>query len=161
MKTSMSFACQIFEKKSGVLNKLTKKQTTGLCIGDFFFVVDGKEIPFDWDDFNGSEENGVFSFETGYGWGKDFELSNCHDLEYTELGLKKEEIGAKFLASTERISEIHMNFIDENGDECDIGTNSATEDFRIKLLNVILTDIETGAEYPVAQSVIDEFNNRT
>lgn len=160
MKISMSLTCQLFSKEADALTMLTKEQTNGLSIGGFFLTINGQEVPFDWDDFNGSENNGVFSFETGRGWFKDYELSDCYDSDYQTLGLNKESISAEFLASATQINEIHMNFIDANGDECDFGTNTSDEDFRIRILALAFTDVEALQTYAIAQDIIDEFNNR-
>ena len=51
---------QLFAKENGNLIMLTKENTDGLSIGGYCFVIDGKEIPFDWDEFVGIEEDGVF-----------------------------------------------------------------------------------------------------
>lgn len=149
---------QLFAKENGNLIMLTKENTDGLSIGGYYFVINGKEIPFDWDAFSGSEEDGVFEFETGYGWFKDFELSDCYDSDYDQLGISRADITAEFLASVEQIKEVHMNFLDENGEECDFGWNEDAEDFKIKLLEVSFAEVEGDKEYKVRQEVLDKFN---
>ena len=158
MKISMCIRFQLFAKEDGNLTMLTKENTDGLSIGGYYFVIDGKEIPFDWDAFSGSEEDGVFEFETGYGLYNDFELSECYDEDYNQLGILRADLTAEFLASVEQIKEVHMNFIDENGDECDFGWNETSEDFKIKLLMVTFGDIDNDKEYVVNQEVLDKFN---
>ncbi len=158
MRISMYLRFQLFAKEDGNLIMLTKEKTNGLSIGGYYFVINGKEIPFDWDAFSGDEEDGVFEFETGYGWFKDFELSDCYDSDYEQLGISRADITAEFLASVEQIKEVHMNFIDDNGDECDFGWNEADEDFKIKLLMVTFSDIDNDKEYIVKQKVLDKFN---
>lgn len=158
MKTAMNFTCCILKKESGTVKLLTKEQTPLLSIGGFRFVINGQSVPFDWDDCEGSEENGVFSFETGRGWDKNFELSDCYDRDYEALGLTRDMVDAKFLASADKIEEMHMNFLDEDGNECDFGSNDAEEDFVIQVLSIEFYDIQDGVSYPVAQSVIDTFN---
>lgn len=158
MKTSMTFKCRILQKEAGTLKMLTKEQTPLLSVGGFRFIINGQSIPFDWDDCEGSEENGVFSFETGRGWGKNFELSDCYDRDYEALGLTRDIIDAKFLAAADKIEEIHMNFLDEDGNECDFGSNDAEEDFVIQILSIEFYDIQSQTSYSVAQSVIDTFN---
>ena len=158
MRISMYLRFQLFAKENGNLTMLTKENTNGLSIGGYYFVINGKEIPFDWDAFSGDEEDGIFEFETGYGWFKDFELSDCYDSDYEQLGISRADITAEFLASVEQIKEVHMNFIDDNGDECDFGWNEADEDFKIKLLMVTFSDIDNDKEYIVKQKVLDKFN---
>lgn len=158
MRISMYLRFQLFAKENGNLIMLTKEKTNGLSIGGYYFVINGKEIPFDWDAFSGDEEDGIFEFETGYGWFKDFELSDCYDSDYEQLGISRADITAEFLASVEQIKEVHMNFVDDNGDECDFGWNETSEDFKIKLLMVTFSDIDNDKEYIVNQKVLDKFN---
>lgn len=158
MRISMYLKFQLFAKENGSLIQLTKEQTNSLSIGGYCFVIGEKVIPFDWDAFSGGEEDGIYEFDTGYGWFNDFELSDCYDGNFKELGLSRDDITAEFLASAEQINEIHMNFVDENDDECDFGWNDDEEDFKIKLLEVILTDIDNDKEYKVSQEVLDKFN---
>lgn len=158
MKISMYIKFQLFAKENGNLIMLTKENTDGLSIGGYYFVINGKEIPFDWDAFSGSEEDGTFEFETGYGWFNDFDLSECYDEDYDQLGISRADITAELLASVEQIKEVHMNFVDDNGDECDFGWNEENEDFKIKLLMVTFSDIDNDKEYVVRQEVLDKFN---
>lgn len=158
MRISMYLRFQLFAKEDGNLIMLTKEKTNGLSIGGYYFVIKGKEIPFDWDAFSGDEESGVFEFETGYGLYNDFELSDCYDSDYEQLGISRDDLTAEFLASPEQIKEVHMNFIDENGDECDFGWNEADEDFKIKLLEVSFSDLDNLEKYTVNQEVLDKFN---
>ena len=158
MKISMYIKFQLFAKENGNLIMLTKENTDGLSIGGYCFVINGKEIPFDWDAFSGTEEDGIFEFETGYGWFKDFDLSECYDEDYDQLGISRADITAEFLASVEQIKEVHMNFLDENGEECDFGWNEDAEDFKIKLLEIAFMDLDNDKEYKVSQDVLDKFN---
>ena len=158
MKISMYIKFQLFAKENGNLIMLTKENTDGLSIGGYYFIIDGKEIPFDWDAFSGSEEDGVFEFETGYGWFNDYDLSECYDEDYDQLGISRSDITAEFLASVEQIKEVHMNFLDENGEECDFGWNEDAEDFMIKLLEISFAEVESDKEYKVSQEVLDKFN---
>lgn len=158
MKISMYLKFQLFAKENGDLIQLTKEQTNGLSIGGYCFVIGGKVIPFDWDAFSGGEEDGIYEFDTGYGWFNDFELSDCYDESFKELGLSRDDITAEFLASAEQINEIHMNFVDENDDECDFGCNDSDEDFKIKLLEISFAEVEGDKEYKVNQEVLDKFN---
>lgn len=158
MKISMYLKFQLFTKNNGNLIMLTKEDTNGLSVGGYYFIINGKEIPFDWDAFSGTEDSGVFEFETGYGLYNDFDLSECYDEDYDQLGISRTDITAEFLASVEQIKEVHMNFIDKNDEECDFGWNEDTEDFKIKLLEISFTEIESDKEYKVRQEVLDKFN---
>jgi hypothetical protein len=53
---------------------------------------------------------------------------------------------------------MHMNFLDEDGNECDFGSNDAEDDFVIQILSIEFYDIQSEVSYSVAQSVIDAFN---
>lgn len=158
MRISMCLRFQLFAKENGNLTMLTKEKTSDLSIGGYYFVINGKEIPFDWDAFSGKEENGVFEFETGYGLYNDFELSDCYDSDYEHLGISRDDLTAEFLASAEQIKEVRMNFIDENGDECDFGWNEDSESFKIKLLEVSFSDFDNLEKYTVNQEILDKFN---
>lgn len=159
MKISMYAKFQIFENKNGKLILLDKKEIDSLSIGGYYFIINGKEIPFDWDAFSGDEEDGVFEFETGYGFlFNDFELSDCYDEDYLNLGIERKDITASYLASVEDITEFHVNFINKNNEECDLGSNQDIERYKIKLLEVTFTDIMADKDFFVNQSVLDNFN---
>ena len=157
MKISMYAKFQILKNINGSLTPLTKEDADSVSIGGYYFIINGKEIPFDWDAFSGNEENGIFEFDTGYGWFNDFELSDCYDEDYEKLGMVREDITAEFLASVEEIGEFHINFIDVDGNEIDLGYND-DEQYKIKLVEIIFTDMETEKEYKVKQEVLDEYN---
>lgn len=159
MKISMCVTFQILENKNGRLIPLSKKEVTSLSIGGYYFVINGKEIPFDWDAFCGDEEDNIFEFETGYGFlFNDFELSDCYDEDYETLGIVRENMTAAYLASVDEITEFHVNFINENNKECDLGTNRDIERYKIKLLEIIFTDVETQTDFKVMQEAIDKYN---
>lgn len=160
MKISMYSKFQILQKENGELIPLSKSKVNDISIGGYYFIIDGKEIPFDWDAFSGDCDGKIFEFETGYGFVFDeFELSDCYDEDYEELGIKREYITAEFLASVEKIKEFHINFIDNNDKECDFGCNDETEKFKLELLAIVFTDIETGKEYSVDREVLYAYNN--
>ena len=105
------------------------------------------------------EENGVFEFETGYGFlFNDFEIGDYFDEEYANVGLTREDITAEFLASAEKINEIHMNFIDKLCREVDIGYNDSKRQYKINVMEIIFTDLATDNKYKVKQEVLDEYN---
>ena len=157
MKMSMHIRFQLFEQQRGILVPLTKDEVLSLSLGGYCFSISGKEIPFDWDAFEGNEEDGIFEFDTGYGWFNDFELTDCYDAEYNKLGLTREDITAEFLASADCINEVHINFVNANDEEIDLGYND-DEQYKINLLDITITDLETNIEYKVKQLVLDNFN---
>lgn len=159
MKISMYAKFQILENKNGKLIPLSKKEVTSLSLGGYYFLINGNSIPFDWDAFSGDEEDRVFEFETGYGFlFNDFELSDCYDEDYSNLRIKRENITAQLLASVEEIEEFHINFINENDEECDLGSNEDIERYKIKLIKIIFINMETEDEFNVNQEVLDKFN---
>lgn len=159
MEIMMNATFQILENKNGKLIPLSKKEVGGLSIGGYYFVIQGKEIPFDWDAFCGDEEDNIFEFTTGYGFAwNDFNLSDCYDEYYTELGITRENITAKCLAEVDEITEFHVNFINENYEECDLGNNADIEQYKIKLLEIVFTDLGTDESFNVRQDVLDKFN---
>lgn len=156
MKISMLVDFQIL--KNGI--PLDKHDVTSLSLGGYWFIIDGKGVPFDWDAFECNEEDSVFSLETGYGYMfNDFELSDCYDEDYEALGFSRENITPKFLASVECIKEFHVNFINADDEEIDLGFND-DEQYKIKILEMIFIDVETEQKYKVKQKVLDEYNNR-
>lgn len=159
MEIMMDATFQILENKNGKLIPLSKKEVSSLSIGGYYFVIQGKEIPFDWDAFCGDEEDNVFNFTTGYGFAwNDFNLSDCYDEDYAELGITREDITAEYLASVDEITEFHINFIDEDDDECDLGSNGSIDQYKIKLLKIVFTNVDTGDSFEVRQDVLDKFN---
>lgn len=154
MKISMNVDLQILY--NGV--PLNKRTANSVSIGGYYFIINGNEIPFDWDAFAGDEENNIFSFQTGYGFlFDDFELSDCYDEDYEALNLTRESITAEFLASVEKINEFHINFINENDKEIDLGYND-DEQYKIKIMLIEFVDVNTGNVYKVNQNVIDKYN---
>ena len=162
MEISMVLKFQLLKNINGTYTPMSQDKATSMIVGGYTFVINEQNISFDWDAFSGNEEDGIFSFETGYGFlFDDFELTDCFDEHYEELGLVREDISAEFLAQVSEIDEIHINFTDddEEYDEIDIGFND-DEDYRINLLTLYFIDMETDDEYHVSQAVLDEYNNR-
>lgn len=162
MKISMIVDFQILERRNKKYVPVTKENISGLSIGGFTFDIGNNAIPFDWDASSGDEENGIFHFETGWGpFFNDFELTDCFDDDYEEMGIKREEISAEFLASVHHIQEFFTYFDDENGDECTAGwysDNAKSTFYKVKLLSMMFEDMETAARYQVPSKVLDEYN---
>lgn len=168
MKLSMYAEFKILEKDEelGDYVALNQDRVNSLCPGGFSFIIGGSEIPFDFEAFACNEREGVFSYESGYGAVfNSFELDDCYDEDYASLGLAREDITPQFLASAKEIVEFHVNYEDENNEECDMGwyEDNAKPDAPIKLelLKIVFTDHETGCEYAVARGVINEFNGKS
>ena len=163
MKISMLVDFQILQKINGEYTPISNKEAQAVSIGGFSFEIDGGLVPFDWDAFYGTECNKVFQFQTGKGFlFNDYEISDCYDKSFEEIGLSREDITAEFLASVEHIDEFFVDFEDINGNECQCGeceqNGDDDEEYRIKILEMIFIDMETEEEYKVNQEVLDKFN---
>ena len=148
-------------ERPNVFRQLTKEDVNNLSIGGFAFVVNGNSIPFDWDAHCWSERKGIFHLETGWGsFFNEFEIPEYWDDEYAKLGLTREQITAKFLASTTQIEDFYLSMFDE-ADDVDTGIgNNADPDkrFYIELISVSFEERDTGNSYDVDKSVIEAFN---
>lgn len=163
MKMSLMADFRLYEKefeRPNVYRALTKDDVEGLSVGGFAFVVDGKQIPFDWDAASCSEEKGVFHLETGYGpVFNDFEIPDYWDDEYAKMGLTRDQITAEFLASATKIDEFFINAYDHDDSEIQIGDNTeADSQYFVELLSITLEERDTGKTYDVADDVIKAFN---
>ena len=163
MKLSMLADFKILKKNdAGDFVPMTNEQARSVSIGGFSFDVAGKSIPFDWDAFSGVENNSVFSFGTGRGWAfNDFELSDCYDQDYEDIGIKRENISAEFLSTTEHIEEFFVDFSDGNK-EVGIGFYSdnanENEEYKLELVEISFEDMDTGKYFDVNPEVIRAFN---
>lgn len=137
--------------------QLTRQEIEGLSIGGYSFVINDNLIPFDWDAFSGNESKNGFRFHTGYGFFNDFELSDCYEDDYAELGLTREDITAEFLASVEKIDEFNVEFYDGE-DDIIIGDNKGSSEYKINIISMAFLDMDNDKLYDVANNVIAEFN---
>lgn len=153
---------QILEKRKGKFIPLTSDDVQNLSIGGYSFEMNDDLIPFDWDAYSCNEENGVFSFETGRGpFFNDYEIPDYWDEEYKEIGIKREEITAEFLASARSIEDFFVNFDDRNGKEHGIGwcaDNVNSSQYKINIIEILFVDIETRSEHQVSNKVISNYN---
>ena len=162
MKISMLVDFQILKNNNGNFVPLSNKEATSVSIGGFSFEIGDDTIPFDWDAFYGTEINKVFEFQTGKGflW-NDYEISDCYDEAYEGMGIKKEDITAKYLASVSHIDEFFVDFDDADGKEQGIGwfaENTDEAQYKINILEMSFYDLTTQTEYPVKQEVLDKYN---
>lgn len=164
MKLSMTVDFKLLKKDElGEFVPMCEDEVKSLGIGGFCFGVGKHNIPFDWTAYSGGWcENGRLSFVTGYGWMNDFELDECFDEDYAKLGIKREDISAKILASTHYIEEFYVDFEVATKDgiqECGVGENTNKDAvYKLKLLSIVFEDIETGKTFPVDNKVLDAFN---
>ena len=162
MKISMLVDFQILQKINGEYIPLSNKEAQAVSIGGFGFEIDGNSVLFDWDVFYGVEHNKVFQFQTGHGmFFDDYEISDCYDESFEEIGMSREDVTAEFLASVEHINEFYVDFEDINGNKCGCGEcneNGNNEKYRIKILEMVFVDMKTEEEYKVNQEVIEAYN---
>lgn len=135
-----------------------------VSIGGYSFEIGAYMVPFDWEAHEGGwDKDGFYGFTTGCGWFfTNYELDECYDDCYAEIGLKREDISAEFLASAHHIDDFYINFVGKDGKECEAGYWKANCDpdapYRLKLLKVCFDDIDGEKAYPVDPRVIDAFN---
>lgn len=153
---------QILKKKSKEFIPLTSYDVLNMSIGGYSFEISEDLIPFDWDAFSASEENGVFSFETGRGpFFNDYKIPDYWDEEYKEIGITREEITAEFLASVNHIEDFFVNFDDRDGKEHGVGwfaDNVNSSPYKINIKEMTFVDVNTGKEYLVVKEVIEKYN---
>lgn len=163
MEISMLVEFRILQKINGKYIPISNKEAKAVSIGGFGFEINGAEIPFDWDAFTGTECNKVFQFQTGKGFlFNDYEISDCYDESFEEIGIAKEDITAEFLASVTHIDEFFVDFEDANENEQALGVcgqnGDDEEEYRIKILEMKFIDMETDSEYYVKQNVLEDYN---
>ena len=133
-------------------------------VGGYTFKIKGKNIPFDFsaygydieDDNRGREEgrnpNRIYlNYESGKGLAfSDYEIDECFDDEYENLGLTRKDITAEALSFVEEIKEI---YIDYNYKE---SMTKQLKDFKVEYIE--FEDLESGKIYSVNSNVIKAFN---
>lgn len=154
---------QILKKQANEFVSLTSDDVLNMSIGGYSFEINEDLIPFDWDAFSASEDNGVFSFETGRGpFFNDYEIPDYWDEEYKEIGITREEITAEFLASVSHIEDFFVNFDDRDGKDHGIGwcaDNVNSSQYKINILDLFFVDMETYNEHHVSNEVINKYNH--
>lgn len=162
MKISMIGSFQILKKKAKEFIPLTSDDVQNMSIGGYGFKINEDLIPFDWDAFSASEDNGIFSFETGVGpFFNDYEIPDYWDEEYKKIGITREEITAEFLASVNHIEDFFVDFDDRAGEEHGIGwfsDNTDDSQYKINIKDMAFVDVQTGKKYLVVNEVIDRYN---
>ena len=158
----MIVSFQILKNNNGNFVPLSNKEAQSVSIGGYSFEIKDYMIPFDWDAFYGSEHNNIFYFETGRGFlFNDYEISDCYDETYEEIGITREEITAEFLASTTHIEEFFVYFDDSDGMDHSLGwyaDNTDNPQYKINLLEMSFLDMNTNIEHIVAREVLNRYN---
>lgn len=148
--------------KNGDYAPLSMREIPWISVGGFCFIVDGKEIPFDWEAEAVNEmEPGVFKYESGYGpFSNDHMLIDVYLEDYKKLGLEIGDITAEFLSKTSKIQEFHINFDTKEVDDVEAGYADTPESsYLVELLNIWISDsLKPDKEYAVSQEVLKEFN---
>ena len=162
MKVAMIGDFQILKKQGKEFVPQTFDNVKSMSIGGYSFEVNGDSIPFDWDAFTATEDNGMFSFTTGKGpFFNDYEIPDYWDEEYSEIGITREEITAEFLASVSHIEDFFVDFEDSDGKEQGIGwfaDNVDSSQYKVNILDLAFVNVETADEYPVSKEVINRYN---
>lgn len=163
MKIWMIAKFRLLREKDGKLEIMNKRDVNGLSVGGFVFTIGDKEVPFDWDAFVCDEDDGVFTYESGYGFAfNDFEIPDYFDGEWAEIDLSRSDITPAFLASASEIDDFYINYLDKdkNGKEIEVGVGSNSDPdipVKIQLLEIRFEDEEDN-RYDVNESVIKAFN---
>ena len=141
MRFGVSFDGNDFEKEYGYID-----------FGGYSFVVSSMNIPFDFEAFgysivNEKDNRICIEYESGQGFlFNEYEIDECFDYVYKELGLNKKDITAKFLASTSEIDEITISH----------------EEKEFKNLKIDFIEFKDMNEniFEVNQNVIDKYNKK-
>lgn len=136
------------------LNKPFQKDHSVFDVGGFDVVVNGRNIPFDFDAsgyqiqyVSDNLHEVIIKYSTGQGpFFNDWHLSEDFDAVYQELGLARGDITAESLAKTTEISEFFVN-AEINGEEALVC---------YALLSVSLQD--DFSTYDIRQAILDSFN---
>lgn len=144
-------ATMIFE----TLVPVEKYQYEAIDFGTFEFEINDETIRFDFNaycHYRTPLEDGRLQVEyiTGYGCVfNDFDICDDFEEDYAEIGLTKQDITAKFLASVSRIEDIFIGFL--------IPNSSDYEDIPICIKSIVFTD-ENNIQHSVPKKVIDAYN---
>ena len=144
MEYKISFDCDSFNK-----------ETDSFDLGGYEFKVNGLNVPFDFEALSYNvevKENRLnLTYESGSGtFFNEYDLDECFDETYEELGLSRDVIDAKFLASATNIEEFYVDFISS----CN-SIDLTEKNFKIEYIN--FTDYQTGEEFSVNKEVLNKF----
>lgn len=162
MDVSMTAKFKILALKNGKYETFTEIADLSLSVGEFWFLIDGKDVHFDFDNYLLSErEDGVFTY------GSDYDVSDYYTEDLSNIGLSYSDLTPSFLSSVSEIRDFHLNFlIEENGKEKEIDIGDADENilpdspFKIELLDLYFDGEEDEKEYRVKEEVLQKFNRK-
>ncbi len=164
MKISMTANLNVLRNiGNGEYISVNADELTYFGIDGMRFNIGKQDVPFEWKAYEGGwSEEGFLSFSSGRGWFfNDYELDSCYDEHYANIGLKREEISAEYLASVQHIEEFYINIVC-NGEEYEVGyyQNNADNEvpYKLELLRVSFEDMESGQIYDVDSKVLAAFN---
>lgn len=163
-KLSMEIDFAVVVQDDNGSHLLENNELMSLTVGGFDFEIDGKNIPFDFEDHciseaicNGNKEKGLWSYTGGEGgFFKSYSLDDCYDEDYIKMGISRDMLSAYYLSKVSKINEIFVEWQIMNFDECDI----TAENVVLLVQDIRFTDIETGKTYIVLEDVIRDFNEK-
>lgn len=143
MQLEFSFKGKNFDKDFGYID-----------VGGFTFIINNKEIPFDFEAYTNfiDERNERIYVEYVSGKGVFFNsyiLDSCYHDEYKEIGLDLNDINAEYLSKVSEIEEIYIG-----NDDID----KPIEDIKIHSISII--DIDNDIEYIIDKDIINKYNKR-
>ena len=143
MQLEFSFKGKKFDKDFGYID-----------VGGFTFIINDKEIPFDFEAYTNfiDERNERIYIEYVSGKGVFFNsyiLDSCYYDEYKEIGLDLNKIDAEYLSKVSEIEEIYIG-----NDDID----KPIEDIRIN--SIIIVDIDNDIEYTIDKDIINKYNKK-
>lgn len=146
----------IMEYKISLDNKNFNKDDYTFDVGGYSFIVNGNEIPFDFEafgyDIESDNEKVYLNYQSGRGFAfNEFDVDSCFDDEYKKLGLTRDDITAKFLSSTNKITEFYISLYNSKYDR-----EEAIDKFKIDYIKFI--DCITDEEFEVDTKVLEDFN---
>jgi len=162
-RLSMELDFAIIVQDENGSHLLENDELMSLIVGGFDFEIDGKNIPFDFEDHciseailhNGKKEKGLWSYTGGEGgFFKSHKLDDCYDEDYVKMGISRDILSASYLSKVSKINEIFVEWQIMNFDECDI----TAENVILLVQNLAFVDINTNTKHNVPSDIIREFN---
>ena len=146
----------VMEYQISLDNKNFNKDDYTFDVGGYSFIINGKEIPFDFEaygyDIESDNEKVYLTYQSGTGFAfNEYDVDSCFDDEYTKLGLTRDDITAKFLSSTNKISEFYISLYNLKYDK-----EESLDKFKIDYIKFI--DYITDEEFEVDKKVLEDFN---
>lgn len=163
MKVGMIVAFEIQKRNSkGWYVPMRFPEGEAVNFGGFKFACGDKTIPFNFDEFTGSQENGVWHIHTGLSSTPIcVQLPVHYDERYKQMGFQREDVSPELLASVHHIEEFSVVFNDgvrviTIGDVLDNAKVDA--EYKIAINEISFID-EHLTFYDVVPKVLNAFNN--